>query len=49
MSIFEEENELTINKTSEIFEYYLKLIFKDVKNELKDYQEELEEKVLNNK
>jgi hypothetical protein len=49
LSIFEEKNELTVNKTSEILEYYLKLIYKYVKDEIRDYQEELEEKELNDK
>ena len=49
MSIFEEKNDLTVNKTSEIFKYYLRLIFKDVKDEIKDYQEKLEEKEIEDK
>ena len=47
--IFKEKNDLTVNKTSEIFEYFLKLIFKDVKNELKEYQIESEENELKDK
>jgi hypothetical protein len=47
LSIFEEKNELTVNKTSELFENYLKLIYKYVKDEIKEYQVELEEKELN--
>ena len=49
LSIFEEKNELTVNKTSEFFENYLKLIYKYVIDEIKDYQEELEEKELKDK
>ena len=41
--IFKDKNELTINKISSIFEYFLKSIFKYVRDELKDYQEELED------
>ena len=32
--IFEERKELTLNKTSDIFDYYLKLIFGDIKKKL---------------
>ena len=49
LSIFEEKEELTVNKTSELFEYFLKTIFKYVKEDIKDYQEELDEKELENK
>ena len=49
LSIFDNKDELTINKTSGIFEYYLKLICNNVKDEIKDYQEELEEKELGDK
>jgi hypothetical protein len=49
LSFFKEKNELTINKISEIFEYYLKLIYKDIKDQIKDYQENLEEKELEDK
>ena len=41
--IFKDKNNLTVNKISLIFKYYLKLIYKVVVNEIKDYQEELEE------
>ena len=44
MKIFEKNEGLTIDKTSEIFLYYLKLIFELVKNELKNYQNELDNK-----
>ena len=49
LSIFKEKNDLTINKTCEILEYYLKLIYKYVKDELKDYQEDIDEKELEEK
>ena len=41
---FENNDGLTIDKTNSIFEYYLKLIYEDVKNEIKKYQEELDNK-----
>ena len=41
LSVFKDKNDLTANKTSEIFEYYLKLIYKDVKNEIKNYQKKI--------
>ena len=43
IKIFENNDSLTIDKTSEIFLYYLKLIFELVKKELKDYQTKLDE------
>ena len=49
LSIFEEKEELIVNKISELFEYYIKTIFKYVKEEIKDYQIELEEKELDDK
>ena len=33
-----------MNKTSDIFDYYLKLIFVDIKNEIIKYQEKQEQK-----
>ena len=42
--IFEDRKELTLNKTSDIFDYYLKLIFVDIKNEIIKYQEKQEQK-----
>ena len=42
--IFENKTELTVNKLSELFDYYLKLIFGDVKKEIMKYQEEKEQK-----
>ena len=44
IKIFEEKDGLTIDKTSEIFGYYLKCIYKDVMNEIKKYQENLDDK-----
>ena len=41
--IFENNEELTVDKTFNIFNYYLKIIFNKVKNELQNYQEELDE------
>jgi hypothetical protein len=49
--LFENNDGLTIEKTSNIFEYYLKLSFEDVKNEIINYQEKLDNKskeILNN-
>ena len=37
--MFKEKNDLTINKISNIFDYYLKLIFKYVKEDIQQYQE----------
>ena len=42
--MFEKNESLTFGKTCEIFLYYLKLIFIDIKNELKNYQIEISEK-----
>ena len=39
IKIFENKDNLTIDKTSDIFTYYLKLIFELVMDELKDYQD----------
>ena len=43
IKLFEDKDGLTIDKTAEIFEYFLKSIYKDVENEIKIYQEELNE------
>ena len=43
LKIFENNDSLTIDKISEIFDYYLKCIYKDVMNEIKKYQENLDE------
>ena len=42
--IFDEKNEFTVNKTSELFDYYLKLIFGFIKEEIMKYQEKQEQK-----
>ena len=44
IKLFENNDGFTIGKTSEIFLYYLKLIFDLVKDNLKDYQNELDNK-----
>ena len=38
IKLFEQQNELTIGKLPEIFDYYLKLIFEDIVKEIKKYQ-----------
>ncbi len=43
IEIFQNKDNLTIDKTSDIFTYYLKLIFELVMDELKDYQENLDD------
>lgn len=40
--MFQDNDSLTIDKTYEIFEYYLKLIYEDIKNEIKRYQKNLD-------
>ena len=42
IKMFEKNESLTIDKTYEIFEYYLKLIYEDIKNEIKKYQKKLD-------
>ena len=44
--IFDDEKSkyLTVNKIIEIFECFLKLIFKDVKNEIKEFESEFKDK-----
>ena len=44
VSIFKDKNSLTIDKISEIFDYFLKLINRFVKNNIEYYQKELEDK-----
>ena len=44
IKIFEKQEGLTIDKTSEIFEYFLKVIFDEIKSEIKKYQVNLDEK-----
>ena len=41
IKIFENNDSFTIDKTTEIFDFYLKLIYEDVKKELENYQVEL--------
>ncbi len=41
---FKDKNNLTVSKISEIFYYFIKLIFKDIKDEVKKYQEQKETK-----
>ena len=41
IKMFEKNESLTIDKTYEIFEYYLKLIYEDIKNEIKKYQKKI--------
>ena len=41
IKLFESNNSFTIDKTLDIYEYFLKLIYKDVENEINIYQEEL--------
>ena len=43
IKIFEKNDSLTIDKTKGIFSYFLKLIYDDLKNEIKNYQKALEE------
>ena len=42
-NLFENNNSLTIDKTLDIFEYYLKVIYKNVSSEVKEYQEDLDD------
>ena len=46
MKMFQNNDSLTIDKTYEIFEYYLKLIYEDIKSEIKRYQKSLDEKTI---
>ena len=43
IEIFRSKEGLTINKTPDIFEYYLKSIYKDVNAEINEYQIELDD------
>jgi hypothetical protein len=38
LNIFEDKKDLTINKTIKIFEYFLKFIFNEIKEDLDDYK-----------
>ena len=42
LRLFENKDSLTVDKASEILEFYLKLIFKNVCYEIEDYQKELD-------
>jgi hypothetical protein len=44
MKIFSKNDGLTIDKASDIFEYYLKCIYEDVRNEIRYYQKKLDDK-----
>jgi hypothetical protein len=44
MKIFEKNDGFTIDKASDIFEYYLKCIYEDVRNEIRYYQKKLDDK-----
>ena len=43
LEIFKDKNSLTISKTPEIFYYFIRLIFKDIKDNIKNYQESKED------
>ena len=40
IKLFDNNDSLTIDKTTEIFEYFLKIIFNDIKSQIKRYQEQ---------
>jgi hypothetical protein len=42
IKLFEQQNELTIGKTPELFDYYLRVIFEGVNKEIKKYQKNLD-------
>ena len=42
LSIFDEKNKLKVNKIAEIFNYFLLLVFTDIKEEIKNYQKGME-------
>ena len=44
IKIFENNDGLTIDKVFAIFDYYLKSIYEDISNEIKKYQEKLDDK-----
>ena len=44
INIFKEKTTLTVKKTLEIFDFYLKTIYDDVLSEIKKYQEDLDDK-----
>ena len=41
-SIFNEQKKLTVNKLTELFNYYIQSIFEDVKNEINNFQEKFD-------
>ncbi len=45
----EKKKDLTVNKTTEIFEYFLKLIFGDIKDEIEEYKQDYKDKKLEKK
>ena len=48
IKLFEDKEILTINKTVGIFDYYLKLIYKDIIKDINDYQEVLDDATIAN-
>ena len=44
LKIFDKKNELNVSKIPEILNYFIKLIFKDIKEDIKKYQEQQEQK-----
>ena len=45
----EKKKNLTVNKTTEIFEYFLKLIFSDIKDEIEEFKQDYKDKKLEKK
>ena len=46
INIFKDNKTLTVGKTTEIFDFYLKCIYDDISSEIRNYQEKLDEKSL---
>ena len=46
INIFKDNKTLTVDKTAELFDYYLKCIYNDISSEIRIYQEELDDKSL---
>ena len=46
INIFKDNKTLTVDKTTELFDYYLKCIYNDISSEIRNYQEELDDKSL---
>jgi len=46
INIFKDNKTLTVGKTTELFDYYLKCIYNDISSEIRNYQEELDDKSL---